>query len=260
LKSGWRQLCRSQLVLEFCDIKPNDRTLLLCFMNPGAGSPRDLADAEPIPIVTRARQIPGLAVWLPAIPDATQAQTILLMEALDCWRAVVLNLSDVCEPKSNALCQRVDTLTNNTPHWDSLFHAPRRTELNNLAAGPHVAMIGGWGALSSKQECLRNAAGEVWARFPEIVGAPPRSGHRKLGLRHPRLTPGGKPWPAYYMDWRRVVASKLNLSQQDQAALGARRAIDGLVGKDRIFTRVGRDRLAIDLSLAKLPRTDLKGI
>jgi len=111
-------------------------------MNPGAGVP--VATAH-IPIVTHACQIPQMAVWLPTIPDATQAQIVLLMEALDCGRAIVVNLTDVCEPDSSALGPRVTALVNNTPRWDSLFHAPRHAELNNLlAAGPYVAMIGGW--------------------------------------------------------------------------------------------------------------------
>lgn len=256
LANGGRQLCRSQLVLEFCDIEPNGRILLLCFMNPGASCPRNPATSASIPIVTHASQLPALDAWLPTIPDATHAQTVLLMEALDCWRAVVVNLSDVCEVDSNALCTRVGDLANNTPPWDSLFHAPRHTELDNLLAdGPHVAMVGGWGALK-KQACLRDSAGEVCARFQGIVGAPPRSSYRKLGLRHPRPTARGGPKWRYYGLWRQVVASKLNLSQQDQAVLKAKRTIDLLADKDRIWTPVGSDRLTIDLTFADLAEED----
>ncbi|HYH99799.1 hypothetical protein [Hyalangium sp.] len=256
LASGARQLCRSQLVLEFCDTKPNDQTLLLCFMNPGASSPRDPAAVASIPIVTHASQLSALGAWLPTIPDATHAQTVLLMEALDCWRAVVVNLSDVCEVDSNALCTRVDALASNTPRWDSLFHAPRHTELDNLLAdGLYVAMIGGWGTLK-KQACLRDAAGEVCARFQGIVGAPARSRSQKLGLLHPRPTANGGPKWRYYGLWRQVVASKLNLSQPDQATLKAKRTIDLLVDKDRIWTPIGSDRLTIDLTFADLPEGD----
>ena len=257
LASGEKQLCRSQLVLKFCDTAPNDQTLLLCFMNPGASSPmRSAADAS-IPIVTHASQLPALDAWLPTIPDATHAQTVLLMEALDCWRAVVVNLSDVCEVDSNALCKRVDGLTNNTPRWDSLFHASRHTELDNLlAARPYVAVIGGWGALNPKQTCLRAAAVEACARFQGIVGIPPTRSYQNAGLIHPRPTAGGGPWPCYYGLWRWVVASKLSLSHQDKAALSAERNIDRLVSKDLIWARVGGERLTIDLSVADRPEGD----
>lgn len=251
-----QQRCRSQLVLEFCDIEPNDRTLLLCFMNPGAGSPRNPVDADSIPTVAHACQIPSLACWLPTIPDATHAQTVLLMEALDCWRAVVVNLSDVCEPKSEVLCQRVDALKNNTPRWDSLFHTSRQAELNNLrATNPHVATIGGWGALSPKHKCLRDVASEVWRLFPSIAGWPATSSH-PLGLSHPRPTAQGGPKWRYYGLWRKVVASKRNLSQQAQDALSAKRAIDLLVDKDRIWIPVESDKLTIDLALADSPEGD----
>ncbi|OJH39137.1 hypothetical protein BON30_16465 [Cystobacter ferrugineus] len=251
MASGERQLCRSQLVLEFCDTKPNNRTLLVYLMNPGAGVP--VATAH-IPIVTHACQIPQMAVWLPTIPDATQAQIVLLMEALDCGRAIVVNLTDVCEPDSSALGPRVTALANNTPRWDSLFHAPRHAELNNLlTAGPYVAMIGGWGALGSKQACLRDAASEVCARFPGIIGAPARSSYRNLGFRHPRPTAAGGPKRRYYGSWRKDVASLLNLSQESVAALSAEHTIDLLVDKNRIWTIDGNNSLNIDLSCASRP-------
>jgi hypothetical protein len=159
-----------------------------------------------------------------------------------------VNLSDVCETDSNALCSRVAALANNTPRWDSLFHAERHTELRKLRVnGPYVAMIGGWGTLSSKQKCLRDAAVEASARFPNIVGKPLNRSLRNLGLCHPRPTANGGPWPSYYVDWRQQVASELNLPQRIQTALSARRRIDGLVDKDHIWTPVRSESLTIDL-------------
>ncbi|HYO69701.1 MAG TPA: hypothetical protein VEU33_26855 [Archangium sp.] len=218
-------------------------------MNPGAGGLRNTADDEKsIRTVTHACQIPKQAVWLPTIPDATQAQTVLLMDALECCRAVVVNLSDVCEVDSNELCSRVNALTNNTPPWDSLFHAERHAERRKLEAnGPYVATIGGWGTLSTKQKCLRDAAVEARNRFQNIVGKPPRRSFQNLGFCHPRPTANGRPKPNYYVDWRQKVASELNLPQRIQTALKARRRIDSLVDKDHIWTPVRSDSLSIDL-------------
>lgn len=254
LASGERQRCRSQLVLEFCDTKPNDRTLLFGLMNPGASVPMDPDATASIPIVAHASQLPEMAVWLPTIPDATQAQTVLLIEALNCGRAVVVNLTDVCEPNSSALGSRVTALANNTPRWDSLFHAPRQAELDNLlAAGPYVAVIGGWGALGPKQECLRDLAREACAHFPGIIGAPAKSSYRNLGFRHPRPTAAGGPKRRYYGSWRKDVASLLNLSQESVAALSAEHTIDLLVDKNRIWTIDGNNSLNIDLSCVSRP-------
>ncbi|KFA94406.1 hypothetical protein [Archangium violaceum] len=218
-------------------------------MNPGASEPRNPADAENhIRIVTHACQIPRQAVWLPTIPDATQAQTVLLMDALDCCRAVVVNLSDVCEVDSNKLCSRVNALTNNTPPWDSLFHAERHAELRKLEAnGPYAAMIGGWGTLSPKQGCLRDAAVKARHHFRNIVGKPPKRSFQNQGLCHPRPTPNCWPKPDYYVDWRKTVASKLNLPQRVQTALGTMRRMDKLVDKDHIWTPARSDSLSIDL-------------
>jgi hypothetical protein len=254
LEGGEIQPCRSQLVLESCDTEPNDRTLLFMFMNPGAGGPMDSAAATSIPVITHASQIPEMAVWLPTIPDATQAQTVLLMEAHNCGRAVVVNLTDVCEPNSSALGACVTALANNIPRWDSLFHAPRQAELDNLlAAGPYAAVIGGWGALGPKQACLRDVAREACAHFPGIIGAPAKSSYRNLGFRHPRPTAAGGPKWRYYGSWRKDVASLLNLSQESVAALSAEHTIDLLVDKNRIWTIDENNSLNIDLSCASRP-------
>ncbi len=252
LNGGGLQRFRSQLEIELCDQKPNGRTLLTWYMNPGGSEPADPTHISQIPLITQSSQIVQEAVWLSTIPDATQAQTVLMMDLLNCSRALVLNLSDICTPDSNQVGACLARIANNSESWDSVLHDQRRAELECvLHAWSYVAVIGGWGVLT-KQACLREAAQQVFAHTPDIIGAPSR---RKWRFRHPRPTAAGGPKWRYYGAWRKDVASELKLSPEHQAIAQIKRSVDLLVDKNFIWQRSKNGQITIDLSLAPLLTT-----
>jgi hypothetical protein len=251
------RLFRSCLEIKFCSGGDGGKTLIVIYMNPGGGTPLGLDGTNDIPLLTESGQISTQAKVIPAMPDATHAQTVLLMHLCRYKRAIVLNLSDICEGRSNQLPVALSRVADNLPRWDSIFHSARSEELERLA-GSDCAVIGGWGSFDRGNDCLSLAA----INAVKFFGASHMLGDKKkvlkrleergaLGFYHPRPTPNGYVKPPQYQRWRKCVAAQLGASTAVQRAASAMYNVDLCVRKEQIWTDIDQSNGTMNIDITQ---------
>lgn len=148
---GGGPLCRSVLEIRRLNCEATKPDAIVVMMNPGGS----LAKAEREP-----PSAPEPRTMVDTVPDTTQFQVMRVMRARH-WNFVrVLNLSDLCEPKSSVFAKKADTR-------HSIFSEARQRELADLLE-PGVPVIRAWG-VSYKLRSLAALASSALARHP-VVG------------------------------------------------------------------------------------------
>lgn len=144
--------CRSTLALIAHNITPlalNDimilRPGLVCvMMNPGSSAPVD-PNYAPIKL-DNVRDIPRQRELVPTKPDITQYQIMKVQAAMGIDYTLILNLSDLRDPRSPSFLEKIETLnTIEQGGRHSIFDPTRRKDLESLWGGENTPVLVGWG-------------------------------------------------------------------------------------------------------------------
>jgi len=149
-------------------------------MNPGSSQPltgdplgpiRDASSMEP----------PAGRTLVPTRPDTTQYQVMRIMLMIGWQHVRVVNLSDIREPNSPTLFQRIAALREQPMgNRHSLFSDARTMERNSLLGDPAIPIIAGWGrdpALEPLAQQCRQSIGNREIIGLSIDGRPLAFGH-----------------------------------------------------------------------------------
>ncbi|MBF0424193.1 MAG: DUF1643 domain-containing protein [Magnetococcales bacterium] len=182
--------CRSLLELVARDRLPERREdllqcrpdLLVVMMNPGSSRPLVAGYVPPL----IADRVPSLADYrfVATRPDTTQYQIMRVLAARGWGHARVLNLSDLREPKSPLLFQKMAAMVQGDlpAASHSIFFPQRRRELLSLI-GPSatIPVIAGWGRHPILLPLAEQALDALRGR--RLIGVP-AAGERRL-YAHP---------------------------------------------------------------------------
>ncbi|MBF0612238.1 MAG: hypothetical protein HQL55_14040 [Magnetococcales bacterium] len=164
---GEEHSCRSLLELvshhiPASQVKDHPPDLWVIMMNPGSSHPWPVSYAPPR--VERVNQILSHLQWLPTRPDNTQYQIMRVMAVRGYQHARVMNLSDLREPKSNLLMEKIAHLAGK-PHGGvhSIFCGERLPELQAVMPPESAPVLVGWGRhaalLPLARQCLQRLQG-----------------------------------------------------------------------------------------------------
>jgi len=126
--------------------------LMVIMMNPGSSHPEGTKGYKEIPEDLFDKMVP-------TVPDNTQDQIMRLMLACNFKYARIINLSDLCESKSNCFYSKLKDLNlYNISH--SIFYDERKLELEKLME-LKVKLIVAWGVNKSIKDLAEKAIGKI---------------------------------------------------------------------------------------------------
>lgn len=149
---------RSYLNIIRKDSEVRSPDLMVVMMNPGSSKPVD--------------GIENNTIESEAVPDSTQDQIMRVMQICHFSYARILNLSDLREPKSSILYEKITELESlNIPH--SIFDQRRIKDFENYFVNS-APVIFAWGVNEQLQALANNAKKRIGAENP--------IGYKKEGL------------------------------------------------------------------------------
>ncbi|MEO5377096.1 MAG: hypothetical protein H7832_04830 [Magnetococcus sp. DMHC-6] len=159
--------------------------LLVVMMNPGSSHPLDLVYQPPL--IENISAIEPLCQWVPTQPDNTQYQVMRLMANRGLTHARILNLSDLREPKSPNLIQKVERLrlfSDGGGH--SVFSPERRHELAFwLGKSEAIPVLVGWGRHPGLRPLAENCLMQLVSH--RVIGLPIENHHWAFAHPSPML-------------------------------------------------------------------------
>lgn len=121
--------CRRTLSIKSVNSNKNKYDLLVVMMNPGSSRPLDEhAEIEEINNYESIREVK----YLSALPDRTQYQICKVMDNCEFENALIINLSDIRESKSQLFFAHIKTESIRKANIHSIFHIMRKEELDDL--------------------------------------------------------------------------------------------------------------------------------
>jgi CBS domain-containing protein len=170
VKKNEEQKCRSVLEIISKNVVAADEESLadavIVMMNPGSSRP--VVEKDPDVVIDSIAWMSETLV--PALPDTTQYQVMRVMNHMK-WRHVrVINLSDLCDPKSGTFYKRYLQIENDMGSAvHSIFSQERSAELKqHLSRKSNGVIICAWGVADVLSQLINRASTALSHEYPVI--------------------------------------------------------------------------------------------